>query len=268
MKIKKFSLILLLVICLITNLFVFRLEVFADVPEARKVVAHFQSMSDPVGWDYVMSNVYYTVEDPTGIPSSNFAGPVYFYTVDNTTFQSVSGGDLITLILNRGLGLVLQPERARSIISAFFSEIVNAKSSSFVKGGLYDSNDNFLGYALDNLNGLYFASQPVQAGDITVPTEMTNTVYNYYNYYILENPEELPYFNYHNDISDASLINNWSPQSYTSELLSLFNSSSKDIVCGITFYNSSGYSFFNGYVQNGSTGYFSTVSGDVFGVAL
>ena len=270
MKIKKFSFILLLVMCLITNLFVLRLEVFADVPDARKVEAHFQSMSNPVGWDYVMSNVYYTVEDATGIPSSNFAGPVYYYTVDNTTFQSVSGGDLITLILNRGLGLVLQPERARAIISAFFSEIVNAKASSYVKGGLYDSKENFLGYALDNLNGLYYAVNPVEGGDITVPTEMTNTVYNYYNYYLLENPEELPYFNVHNDIPDSSLLANFTPQSYIQQVQNALGEFSNGHIFNISLYNYdlSQYAWSDGLVQNGTTGKFYAISSDILGVAI
>lgn len=208
MKIKKLYFSLLLVMCLITNLFVFRLQVFAEVSQDRIVVGHGGSFG-VIGFNYSMHQKYFTIQDATGIPVSSVTGPVYYYTVDNTTFQSVNGGDLLMLILNRGVGLVLQPEKAAALIQGFFSEITGATSSGFIEGALYDSNDTFLGYALDNINGLYYSPSPVDANEITVPSEMTNNVYNYYEYYILENPETVPYFTFHGP-DKTSILNNLS----------------------------------------------------------
>ena len=187
-----------------------------------------------------MHQKYFTVQDATGIPRSSVGGPVYYYTVDNTTFQSVNGGDLLMLILNRGVGLVLQPEKAATLIQAFFSEITGATSSGFIEGALYDSNDTFLGYALDNINGLYYSASPVEANEITVPSEMTNNVYNFYEYYILNNPETIPYFNYHCDITTSQILNNYS-DNYSSSLQyvqSFLESNYSSTIMSLTYQNS------------------------------
>lgn len=183
MKIKKFSLVIFLVTCLITNLFVFRLKSFADVAPEYKAVKHnavFTSTDIP----FSGQGAYYTITNVSGLTPCSASYPNFIYTNDNVTFGVISASDVIANIANRGLGILLQS--ASTFINAYFNYVkgiwncVEVNGQTFIQDGLYDANHNFYGYALNDISGCYFNG--VNPPDITVPNNTVNNVHNYLIY--------------------------------------------------------------------------------------
>ena len=201
MKFFKNIVICLSVISLITIFLVsFPVKVYADVPSSQKVVSHSGSWS-AYPFNYSLQGKYFTIQDATGIPvSSGIAN--YFYTDDNVTFYKLDGLDLYTAILNRGVGIILSGTKLTNVSTNFFQLIETVKDTSnnkYLQGGLYDSNDNLLGYCVNDISGCYY-SQPLPANTpaVDVPGELTNDVYNHYKYYNNEvntlNPDYITYY--------------------------------------------------------------------------
>ena len=165
-------------------------KIYAEVPATQKAVAHNTTWGS-LDWNYTFHRKYYTIEDATGIPTSLITAPYYFYTNDNVTFFAITGGDLIQTVLTNGLQLVLNPSKVSALTSAFFNAIKgpDLDYGKYAEGGLYDSNDNFLGYCLNDISGCYYYTILDQnSPNVTVPSDTVNNVFNFYKYYNSENP--------------------------------------------------------------------------------
>ena len=166
-------------------------KVYAEVPSTQKAEFHNGTWS-PLNWTYIFHQKYWTIQDATGIPTSTLTNPNYFYTDDNETFFEVSGTELIQIILNRGIGIVLQPRKATDFIGYFFGQIktpLDTVAQLYVEGGLYDGNNQFLGYCLNDITGCYYEGITIPANQpaIDIPSQTTNNVYNCYQYYSEQN---------------------------------------------------------------------------------
>lgn len=172
---------------------IFSVVSFADVPATQKAVAYTDVTWGTYPFIYDNHGKYYIIQDATGIPSGDLQHPKYFYTDDNETFFSVDGAKLFQLVLTRGIGVLLESTRANTLWASFVSYIgaVDSTKSKYAQGGVYDGNDNFLGYALNDISGCYYvniSNVPVST-NVTVDTTTNNNVKNFYDYYIDQNYE-------------------------------------------------------------------------------
>ena len=244
------------VIVLITFLFgsLFTIKSFCIVSDSQKAYGH-QGSWGSYPYNYSLHYKYWTIQDPTGIPSATIINPQYFYTYDNTTFCAYDGGDVFTLILNRGLGIITNPDELSGLISAFFATISEPDSDNnlFIQGAVYDANDNFLGYALNDITGCYYDGLH-QGEAITIPDESVENVYNFYKYYIGNNPDYPEYFTYYpstldtikNHYHDSNNI-----QSISSNLETILTT--YDDVLGISYIYQPDYSSFTTKFENNWT---------------
>lgn len=188
MKIKRLS---ILYFCIISLLFVSifstlpSLLVFADVPTNQKVVKHTTTSWTGYPFDYRLHNAYFTVDNTSNvIPSSTTNTPIYFYTADNETFYSLSGKDVYTTVLNRGIGITTVSDILTLLVTDFWNYAALPNSSNFVQGGLYDQSNQFLGYCLNDISDCYYVDLTApNKPAVTIPSDFTNDVYNHYKYY-------------------------------------------------------------------------------------
>lgn len=159
---------------------------YAVVPDTMKAISH-QGSWGTYAFDYSFHYKYWTIQDATGINTGSLSAPHYFYTDDNVTFFDINGADLIQIVLTRGIGIILNPDNAPALIQAFFAAITQHDTTDnlFVQGGVYDAQHNFLGYALNDITGCYYEgiTLPGTQPAIDVPSETTNNVKNFYDYY-------------------------------------------------------------------------------------
>lgn len=154
----------------------------AEVPQSQKVVGHSTTFGS-LDWDYTFHNKYFTIQDSTGIPTDPLLKPYYFYTKDNVTFWAINGKDLISAVLTAGIGIITSEQDTLAFIQAFLAEInlsKDANTNTFIQGALYDSNNNLLGYCLNDIHGCYYQGIDI-VENVTIPSETVNNVYNYYN---------------------------------------------------------------------------------------
>lgn len=164
----------------------------ATIPSTQIVVAHQGTWSNYV-FDYSATGNYYTIQDSTGISNSTYLAPTYFVTYDHVTFHAISGIDAFTTILNYVVGVVVDPSLLDSIYGNFCSaiNITDNETNKYMQNGLYNSNDDFLGYCLNDISGCHYSSAQPQA--ITYPDYYSDDVNNYYRYY--ERSTDVDYFN-------------------------------------------------------------------------
>lgn len=171
------------------------LKVYADVPSSQLVISHGSSWGN---YDFVYSlqRKYFTIEDSTGIPVYD-GTPRYFYTDDNETFYILDGAKLFTVVLNRGVGITLKNDLLTSLIQGFFSSINirDSQGNRYIQGGLYDNNNNFLGYCLNDISGCYYQGLD-GSPNIRIPSETVNNVHNYYKHYNDEDKTAVDYFTF------------------------------------------------------------------------
>lgn len=185
---KKLLIYLSSIVILLNSIFIFSLRSFAqeNIPSEYIARAHGSNFQSLV-WNYDNVKKYYIIDDPEGIEPSVLTSPQYFYTADHVTFFKINSTDLITLILNRGLSIVLDPDRAAALILAFFNSIKNTVSLDgyYVQSGVYDAERNFLGYALNDIDGCYYENItiPSETLAIDIPNYQTYNVKNFYDYY-------------------------------------------------------------------------------------
>lgn len=171
------------------------LKVYADVPQSQIVVSH-QGTWGGYAFNYSLLGKYFTVEDSTGIPSSSPNNSQYFYTDDNITFYALSGKDLYTAILNRGIGLVVTGSFLDTLYNGFMQiiQVSDTETHTYMQGALYDNNDTFLGYCVNDISGCYYQQpQPADTPAVDVPDELTDDVWYHYKYYV-DNDDTLPDF--------------------------------------------------------------------------
>lgn len=193
------------VIVLITFLFgsLFTIKSFAAVSDSQKAYGH-QGSWGSYPYNYSLHYKYWIIQDAIGVPTATVLNPQYFYTYDNITFCAYDGADVFTLILNRGLGIITKPAELSGLLSAFFASITqpDADSNLFIQGAVYDGNDNFLGYALNDITGCYYDGLH-QGEAVTIPDESVENVYNFYKYYTGNNPDYPEYFTYYPSTLDT-----------------------------------------------------------------
>ena len=163
------------------------LKVYAEIPSTQKAVAHTGTWGG-YAFDYSLLGKYFTIEDATGIPTSTVLNAQYFYTDDNETFYALKGKELYTAILNRGIGMVVTTPYLNTLYNSFMT-IVGSQTDTtggiaHLQGALYDSNNVFLGYCVNDISGCYYYQpQPADTPAVDVPDELTDDVYNHYKYY-------------------------------------------------------------------------------------
>ena len=180
-NIKKIIAFLVATIILFVAMYSCGKVVNAEIP-ATQIVNSFNGTWSTYGFQYNMRNKYYIVQDATGIPTSTLADPNYFYTDDNVTFYKLTGTKLITEILNYGVGVIVDINILSTFLNGYFNaiKILDSSNSKYVQGGLYDSNDNFLGYCLNDITGCYYETI---TGDpeYTIPSDSVDNVKNYFD---------------------------------------------------------------------------------------
>lgn len=185
---KKIIIYLSSIIFLLNSILIFSINVYASetVPSEYIARAHGTSFSS-LQWNYDNVKKYYIIYNPEGIEPSILTSPQYFYTADKKTFFTVNGGDLIQLILTRGLNIIFEPQKASAFILAFFNSIKNPieVNGYYVQSGVYDANRNFLGYALNDISGCYYEGieLPENTPALDIPSYQVNNVKNFYDYY-------------------------------------------------------------------------------------
>lgn len=160
------------------------LKVYADVQATQKAVSHNGAWSG-YAFDFRLLGKYFTIEDSTGIPTSTTLLPQYFYTDDQVTFYALDGKKLYTAILNRAVGIVAQTDLLTALYQSFCSLVANVTdTNNYVQGGLYDSNNNFLGYCVNDISGCYYQQPlPEDTPAVDVPDDLSDDVHNHYIYY-------------------------------------------------------------------------------------
>lgn len=214
MKILKNIIVCLSIVTIVTVvIFSTRpIKVYAEVPDSQKAVGHASTWGS-YDFNYSFHRKYWTIQDATGIPTSPTSGPYYFYTSDGVSFFAVNGFDLIQLVITRGVGIIYKENKADAIIQAFFNSITrnDTVNQLYRQGGLYDSNDNYLGYCLNDISGCYYEGNG-NATNVTVPSETVNNVYNFIQYYQAEDTSNIPDFITVNTPASGFLFNNLSAQ--------------------------------------------------------
>ena len=222
-KITSYFCVIALLTIILGNVFSF--SSYAAVSENQKAVEHSSSWGSYV-FDYRFHEKYWTINDATGVPRSTVTDPKYFYSYDNQTFSDLNGKEFITLILNRGLGVIINPDNLQALLSQFFASIIQPDSVSnlFIQGAVYDGNHEFLGYAVNDISGCYYDTSH-EGEAITVPDESVENVYQFYKYYCEDNAEIVDYFTFYPP-SEMSIFDNYydstnlnaAQQTYTSVL--------------------------------------------------
>lgn len=153
--------------------------VYADVPASQIVQSHSATWGT-YQFSYTVNNVYYTVQDSTGIPSGTVSNPAYFYTDGSGKFYKAGFKQVFTTMLNRGVGVVIKDSLLDTYVNTYLTYIgILDNGNLYKQGGLYDGNNNFLGYALNDISGCYYYNaQP----DVTIPSFQIDNVRNFYDY--------------------------------------------------------------------------------------
>lgn len=183
---------------------------FADVPSAQKVVSHTGSW-DSYGLNITGLGKYYTLEDSTGLESSTYAAPKYFYTRDGITFTDLVGINLVINQLNKVVGVILPNGTINDFYTYFFTKVGLTNDDGYAQGGLYDSEDNFIGYALNDISGCYYSKLNGNT-QVSVPSYFPNNIYNV----LVDYNDDLPPYIKFYPLSSSNVLNklNISTNSY------------------------------------------------------
>lgn len=146
----------------------------ADVPNSQ-IVQSYSGTWDSYGINITGLGKYYVIQDDTGLPYSTYGSPNFFYTKDNITFDYVRGINLVVNQLNKIVGVVISPERLSSFYNYFFGKIGLLDDNNHAQGGLYDGDNNFIGYCLNDISGCYYVHNS-NTKDFDVPSYFPNNV--------------------------------------------------------------------------------------------
>ena len=151
----------------------------AEVPASQKVVGHEATWTG-YAFDYTQNGKYYTIQDATGIPEGSFLAPHFFFTIDHEKFYTFVGKEGIATILNYVLGVISDTNELDDFFTNFMRAInLTEQSGKYISQGLYDSNDNFLGYAINDISGCYYGENPPS---INYNDTFVDNVGNFYQY--------------------------------------------------------------------------------------
>ena len=173
---------------------------------STNISVHAQSNSNLFYEILVDDTVCYTCDD-SNLPSS---GDYYFGITSNGDVWYTSMGRAIPLILNRGLGLALNPSRAVDFITDYIT--YGIRNNPFSKPVM--NGNTRVGWALDDLTGKKLVGSTSTDETATIPSSEVNNVYNYYNEWYVDNGYNLP---------DYVNLETRSPQFFTNKLDSTSN---------------------------------------------
>lgn len=129
----------------------------------------------------------YVMQDDTNLPS----GYHYYMRVADGTAICCDGSEVITNILNYKIGLVMSAGALSNFITSYLDDnVFTGQAPNFyenhppvLKGG------SIVGIALNELTGCRMASAE-NSDNVTIPSDVSNDIYNYYNnVYIIDNPQ-------------------------------------------------------------------------------
>ena len=220
-KIKKWLSIFIAIIVVFVSMYSCGKIVNAEIPSTQKVEKHISSW---VGYpfDYVLYNIYFTIDDTTGIPAHNSIIPRWFYTTDNVTFQQIDGLKLLTTVWNSAVGIIFNNTDLQTVAQAFYDIIDLPDNNNKAQGALYDSNSVFLGYCLNDISGCYWYEN--SNSDITIPDPVVDDIHNFTDYY-LEQQITDDFFTFY-PLSNTYILNNFFNASLTQEGKTYFNEQS------------------------------------------
>lgn len=146
------------------------------------------------GWSPSSGMYVYKIDDKTGIPTGSVINGMCFFKYGyDDKFGAIASSQFITLILNRGLGLVFSDEKLLAFYTAYLQNISGVHNNK--AGSLVDSHGNVLGLCLNDISGCVYDAYP-QNTNIDIPSQEVNNVYNYYQYYIdVVDPQTPDYIN-------------------------------------------------------------------------
>lgn len=184
----------------------------AAVPQSQIVEKHADTWSGYV-FDVNLDGFYYTIQDSTAISQSNYLVPQFFYTPDREKFYAVAGTNVYTEILNNTIGLIIKPSLLNGLLTNFYTliGITDDTNEKYFQSALYDSNDNFLGWCLNDISGCYYAGNN-NNDNVDYTNNWPSTVDNHIDYYLKNNNDLLPdYFTFYppsNDTIERKFYNN------------------------------------------------------------
>lgn len=248
-NIKKIIVFIIATIVLFVTMYSCGEVVNAAVPSTQIVTSHDGSWNT-YGFQYNMRNKYYIVQDATGIPTSTLISPNYFFTKDNVTFFKLEGNKLITEILNYGVGAILDINPLQTFLNNYFNaiKVLDNNNSKYVQGGLYDGNDNFLGYCLNDITGCYYQDVIVDT-QYTIPSEQVNNVRNYYDTLNII-PDYVTYY----PISETYILNN-AYSTYTQTQIDYFNTQIQNGDFFMWVNMGAGWQYKTGFSESGNVTY-------------
>lgn len=138
--------------------------------------------------EFYLTNVdnmlVYTSND-SNLPSS---GSYYFGLTTDDYVYYVPISKVLPVIINKGIGVTLKPEVLVNFISDYIEfGLINSPYKPVYNGSTK------IGYAFDDIEGkTLLGSNNTTDYPITVPTEETNNVYNYYNQWYTDNGYNTP----------------------------------------------------------------------------
>lgn len=207
-NIKKWISIFMAIIIVFCILYSCGKTVHAEVPSTQVVQKH-TSIWTGYSFQYNGDGNYYTIEDATGIPDGTILNPYYFVTNGDGVFYALPGIKAFTTILNKGIGLIIDPDIIDSLYTGFFTalNITDGVEHKYIQKGLYDSNDNFLGYCLNDISGCYWIENTNNQEQIPFNGTEVNNVNNYYQSQNNSIPDFFTYYPFNN----TSIYTNWHP---------------------------------------------------------
>ena len=148
------------------------------------ISVHAESNSNLFYEILVDDTVCYTCDD-NNLPSS---GDYYFGITSNGDVWYTTMARAIPLILNRGLGLALNPSKVVDFITDYITYgIINDPIAKPVMNG-----NTRVGWALADLTGKKLVGSTSTGESAIIPTSEVNNVYNYYNEWYTDEGYDVP----------------------------------------------------------------------------
>lgn len=126
----------------------------------------------------------YTYDDGSGGDSQLPNGFKYFYKLNSGKVVFMDRCDVIANILNKKVGIILEPTRLAAFIADYNSGIVGRSPSYYQNLKPVLKQGNLVGVALNGLSGGVIESEVANNPNITIPSSEVNNVYNFYQYWV------------------------------------------------------------------------------------
>ena len=138
-------------------------------------------------------NGAYSIVDASGLPS----GTNFYYKYADGYCDSLPANKVITYSLNAVNGIGMATQLLGNFITDyllygdFFKTARETVFANFIYSDISDSS-TVIGFALNDINGCVYRHNAPSDTEITIPSDITNDVYNYYNDWANDNGLDLP----------------------------------------------------------------------------